>query len=81
LRTLPAIKLTKLAKRFKCRVWISLEGQWPWTDAKAIELVMAMKQPRMTALHFMAEGDDAVEAVDALARLVESDFRDDDDER
>jgi phosphocarrier protein len=74
----PAIKLTKLAKRFRCAVRIALDEHGPWVDAKSIARVMAMKTPRMAMLHFAAEGDDAQEAADALARLVESDFADDD---
>ena len=73
----PAIKLTQLAKRFESAVWIALAEQGPWTDAKSIARVMATKTPYMATLHFVAEGDDAAEATDALARLVESDFADD----
>jgi phosphocarrier protein len=72
----PAIKLTKLAKRFACRVWIALDEQGPWTDAKSIARVMAMKTPQMSTLHFIAEGDGAEEAVSALVKLVENDFPD-----
>jgi phosphocarrier protein len=75
----PAIKLTKLAKRFRCVVRISLDERGPWVDAKSIARVMAMKTPQMSTLHFAAEGDDAREAVEALAKLVESDFADHDD--
>jgi phosphotransferase system HPr-like phosphotransfer protein len=42
---------------------------------------MAMKTPYMATLYFMAEGDDAEEAANALARLVENDFADDSDGR
>jgi phosphocarrier protein HPr len=77
----PAIKLTKLAKRFECLVWIALDGKGPWTDAKSIARVMAMKSPQMATLHFMAEGGDAEQAVNALSRLVENDFAADVDGR
>ena len=72
----PAIKLTKLAKRFVSAVWIALDEQGPWIDAKSIARVMAMKAPHMATLHFRAEGDDAENAVIALARLVDTDFSD-----
>jgi phosphocarrier protein HPr len=72
----PAIKLTQLAKRFDSAVWVALTAQGPWIDAKSIARVMAMKTPHMATLYFVAEGDDADEATDALARLVESDFAD-----
>jgi phosphocarrier protein HPr len=77
----PAIKLTKHAKRFECAVWIALDEHGPWTDAKSIARVMAMKTPHMATLYFMAEGDDAEEAAKALAKLVENDFADDSDGR
>lgn len=77
----PAIKLTQLAKRFDSAVWVALSEHGPWTDAKSIARVMAMKTPHMATLHFIAEGDDADEAASALSRLVESDFAGDDDGR
>ena len=73
----PAIKLTRLAKRFRAAVWISPDEQGPWTDAKSIARVMAMKTPHLATLHFLAEGEDAEAATRALARLVETDFADD----
>ena len=77
----PAIKLTQLAKRFESAVWIALAEQGPWTDAKSIARVMAMKTPPMATLYFVAEGEDADVATSALANLVESDFADDDNGR
>ena len=73
----PAIKLTQVAKRFESAVWIALTEHGPWTDAKSIARVMATKTPYMAMLYFVAEGNDAVEATSALAKLVESDFADD----
>jgi phosphocarrier protein len=73
----PAIKLTQLAKRFESSVWIALAEHGPWIDAKSIARVMATKTPYMATLYFVAEGTDAAEATNALARLVESDFADD----
>ena len=55
----PAIKLTQLAKRFESNVWIALAKDGPWTDAKSIARVMAMKAPVLSMLHFAAEGSDA----------------------
>ena len=75
----PAIRLTRLAKRFASKVSIALDEHGPWTDAKSIARVMRMKTPAMATLHFAAEGDDADDAVAALAALVESDFADNGD--
>jgi phosphocarrier protein len=74
----PAIRLTQLARRFESAVWIALGEDGPWIDAKSIARVMATKTPHMATLYFAAEGDDAADATSALARLVESDFTDDD---
>jgi phosphocarrier protein HPr len=70
----PAIQLTKLAKRFQADIWIGVSADGPWTNAKSIARVLAMKTPSQTELYFSAEGDDASEAVEALVRLVESNF-------
>jgi phosphocarrier protein HPr len=70
----PAIKLTKLAKRFESRVRLAAAAQGPWVDAKSVARVMGMKTPSGSTLFFEAEGRDAEEAVAALAHLVEGDF-------
>jgi phosphocarrier protein len=73
----PAVKLTKLAKKFAARIFISMSPEGPWIDAKSIVKLMATKTPRDTLLHFRAEGEDAQAAVGALVALVERDFPDD----
>jgi phosphocarrier protein len=70
----PSIMLTKLAKRFSAKVWIGLSDNGPWTDAKSIARVMALKAPHLTTVFFAAEGTDAADAVSALVDLVQSDF-------
>jgi phosphocarrier protein len=70
----PAIKLTKLAKRFLSEVRVGLSVAGPWINAKSIASVMAMKTPTRTTLFFEAQGSDAHDAVAALVNLVASDF-------
>jgi phosphocarrier protein HPr len=70
----PSIMLTQVANRFASKVWIGLSDRGPWTDAKSIARVMAMKTPSQTTVFFAAEGADASDAVSALARLVQNDF-------
>jgi len=70
----PAIKITKLAKRFESRVRLAAAAQGPWVDAKSVARVMGMKTPSGCTLFFEAEGHDAEDAVAALVRLVEGDF-------
>jgi phosphocarrier protein HPr len=73
----PAVKLTKLAKRFSSRIALAASAEGPWIDAKSIVKVMAAKTPHNATLHFRAEGADAQAAVEALVALVERDFPDD----
>jgi phosphocarrier protein len=70
----PAIKLTKLAKRFAASVALSRSANGPWVDAKSVAKVMAMKTPSDVTLYFSAQGSDAQAAVDALIALVANDF-------
>ncbi|MGD0475988.1 MAG: HPr family phosphocarrier protein [Candidatus Velthaea sp.] len=70
----PAIKLTRLAKRFSANIRVAATAGGPWTDLKSIVKVMAMKTPSGATLYFESEGDDARAAVDALIALVERDF-------
>jgi phosphocarrier protein HPr len=70
----PSIMLTQLAKRFSADVWIGLSNSGPWIDAKSIVRVMGLKAPRDATVHFAAEGTDAVDAINALVALVQSDF-------
>lgn len=73
----PAIKLTKLAKRFASNVTIGRSPDGPWIDAKSVAKVMAMKTPSEVRLFFNAEGSDAPAAIRALIALVDADFSDD----
>ena|ERR1700676_4628681 len=70
----PAIKLTKLARRFRASVAVGVSAGGPWIDAKSIAKVMAMKTPSGATLYFEAEGSDAHDAVAALVALVAGDF-------
>jgi len=73
----PAVKLTKLAKKFRSKIFIANSPDGPWIDAKSIVKLMAIKTPRDAVLRLRAEGDDAEAAVRALVALVEQDFSDD----
>ena len=75
----PAIKLTKLARRFSSSLVVGVSPDGPWTDAKSIAKVMGMKTPSGVTLYFEAEGSDAHEAVAALIALVATDFAHADD--
>ena len=72
----PAVKLTKLAKKFASKISMSASDKGPWIDAKSIVKMMAAKAPKDTVLYFRAEGDDAAAALAALITLVERNFAD-----
>jgi phosphocarrier protein len=73
----PSVTLTKLAKKFTCRIELGCSDQGPWVDAKSIAKVMKMKVPENTVVHFRASGADAADAVHALMTLVKNDFKSD----
>ncbi|MBK8158137.1 MAG: HPr family phosphocarrier protein [Rhodospirillaceae bacterium] len=70
----PAVKMTKLAKRFSAQVLVAFDDKGPWIDAKSVVKVMAMKAPKGATLHFAATGTDAALAIAELADLVRRDF-------
>ena len=72
----PAVKLTKLAKRFRSRIALRVEGAEEWIDAKSVAKVMAMRAPCDCTIEFVATGADARAAVGALTALVANDFFD-----
>jgi phosphocarrier protein HPr len=71
----PAVKLTKLAKRFAAAVRVRAGGG-TWVNAKSPNGVMKLKARNGERLAFAADGPDAAAAVDALVALVERDFDD-----
>jgi phosphocarrier protein len=70
----PAVKLTKLAKRFQAAVRVRAGGDW--VNAKSPNGVMKLRARHGERLLFAADGPDAAEAVAALVGLVERDFVD-----
>jgi phosphocarrier protein HPr len=72
----PAVKLTKLAKRFRARIAIRVVGVTEWIDAKSVAKVMAMRAPCDSTIEFAATGADAGAAIGALTALVANDFLD-----
>ena len=72
----PAVKLTKLAKRFSSRVEIKSEESDSWSNAKSPNAVMKLKVPHRATLMIRAAGADAGQAVTALSMLIDRDFDD-----
>jgi phosphocarrier protein HPr len=72
----PAVKLTKLAKRFRSKIVIRVVGAADWIDAKSVAKVMAMRAPCDSTIEFVATGADARAAIGALTALIANDFSD-----
>lgn len=71
----PAVKFTKLAKTFpEAEIRIRGSHEAPWTNAKSIVKVMALKLRSGTVLQLEAEGRGAIAAANALKDLVERNF-------
>jgi phosphocarrier protein HPr len=66
----PAASFVKTAMRFRSRVTVSVDGKV--ADAKSILAVLALGATGGTLLALNAEGEDATEALDALAACVTS---------
>ena len=74
----PAMALVDLASSFPCAVTIHREDNPGGTvDAKSIMQVMMLAATQGVALRFRATGDRAQDAVEALAKLVETGFDED----
>ena len=72
----PAVKLTKLAKRFQAQISVRASETADWINAKSVAKVMALRAPRDSIIEIKAHGEDAEAAVAALIDLVASDFPD-----
>ena len=69
----PAIRLTKLAKRFEATIQVR-GAPGAWVNAKSPTGMMKLKARHGETLTFAAHGADAAEAVAALVALVERNF-------
>lgn len=65
-------KLTKLASQFKCEVWATRNNRR--VNAKSIMGVMTLAANKGSRIQLETTGDDEVEAMAALAALVEDYF-------
>ena len=73
----PAVKLTKLAKKFQAQISVRVEGAAEWINAKSVAKIMAMRAAHGSTIEIKASGGgDAEAAVAALVKLVETDFPD-----
>jgi len=72
----PAVKLTKLAKRYGAQIEIRSSANGHWINAKSPSAVMKLRAPAQAVLEIRAHGGDARSAVEAICALIERDFDD-----
>jgi phosphocarrier protein HPr len=72
----PAVKVSKLAKKFVSTVEISNAEQGVWVNAKSTNAVMKMKATHGSNLFVRASGKDASSAVADIIELIQRDFKD-----
>ena len=68
----PSAKLTQLASGFNSQVFMSRNGRR--VNAKSIMGVMMLAPAKGSTITLETEGEDEVEAIDALASLISSGF-------
>jgi phosphocarrier protein len=68
----PSARLTQLASSFKSNVHMSRNGRR--VNAKSIMGVMMLAAAKGSTITLETDGDDEVEAIDALASLISSGF-------
>jgi phosphocarrier protein HPr len=72
----PAVKLTKLAKKFDAQILIRASDAADWINAKSVAKIMALRAAQGSTIEIKASGEDAEAAVAALVDLVATDFPD-----
>ena len=72
----PAVKLTKLAKKFQAQISVRVAGAGEWINAKSVAKIMAMRAAHGSTIEIKASGSDAEAAVAALVNLIATDFPD-----
>lgn len=68
----PSARLTQLASGFKSKVYVSRNGRR--VNAKSIMGVMMLAAAKGSTITLETEGEDEVEAMEALAGLISSGF-------
>jgi phosphocarrier protein len=67
--------IAKEANKFSSNIWLSKDGLE--VDAKSIMGITLLGASFGSQIHVIAQGEDAVEAVEALGQLIESGFGED----
>ena len=70
----PSVKLTQLAKSYRCVIEVALTEEGPWFDAKSPVKMMRLKASLGALLHVRCTGVRAQEALDAVLDLARNGF-------
>lgn len=71
----PVMRFVDLASGYRSNVWVTnLSGKKERVDGKSAMHMMLLEATQSSILKIEAHGDDATEAVEALAALVEAGF-------
>ena len=68
----PATFFIQKANEFKCSIWVEREERK--VNAKSLLGVLSLGIVKGTAINLIADGSDEEEAVEALSKLISSDF-------
>jgi len=68
----PASILVEVANKFKSDIWIEKDGQE--ANGKSIMSILLLSAEKGSKINIKAEGPDAVQAVEALAKVVNNKF-------
>ena len=68
----PATFFIQKANEFKCSIWVEREERK--VNAKSLLGVLSLGIIKGTSINIIADGADEEEAVDALVKLISSDF-------
>jgi phosphocarrier protein HPr len=69
----PAIKLSRLARRYASTIQIRLAGDENWVDAKSVSKLMSLRAQGGKLIEARAAGDDADAAIAGLGGFFEGD--------
>lgn len=72
----PAVKVSKLAKKYAAAIEVRAEPDGAWVNAKSTNALMKMKAACGSSLFVRAKGEDALHAVAEIVSLIRRGFGD-----
>lgn len=72
----PAIKLSRLARKYSSTIQVRLVGDEQWVDAKSVSKLMGLRVLGGKVVEARVSGEDAEAAIAGLGGFLEDDFTD-----